>query len=142
MKGSSLLFALLLVIIVGSVKSGFAQVPENNSVFQSMITGQIQAFRRGDADTAFSYATKDLQRRFQTPDIFMQMVKQAYRPVYQPRTVTFGAARETPHGPMQDVYVTGPDGGSWRAVYSFEQQADGTWRISGCYLTKSPGIDA
>lgn len=118
-------------------------VPSGNGpVFQKIIRGQMNAFARGDADQAFSYASRDLQNRFQTPDLFMHMVRHGYKPVYRPRDVSFGAVKTGPQGPVQEVYVVGPDGDTWLALYSFEQQEDGSWKISGCYLTKSPGLSA
>lgn len=114
----------------------------DSSVFQSIIKNQMSAFASGDAKTAFSFATDALQQRFQTPEFFMQMVRQGYRPVYEPQSVTFGQSKMTKVGPAQEVYVIGPKGQNWLALYSFEQQADGSWRISGCYLTKSTGFAA
>lgn len=114
----------------------------DGSTLQNIISEQMKAFARGDATTAYSFATGALQRRFQNPDIFMEMVKRGYRPVYQPKDVTFGSSKMTTHGPVQEVYVTGPGGESWLALYSFEQDEKGTWRISGCYLTKSTGFAA
>lgn len=131
--------AMLLV----SHTPGMAQSARSDgAIFQKVIKGQMSAFARGDAAAAFSFATPDIQRQFQSPDIFMQMVKQGYQPVYRPRDVTFGTSRVTSRGPVQEVFVTGPKGGSWLALYSFEQHGDGSWRISGCYLTKSSGFAA
>jgi hypothetical protein len=31
------------------------------------------------------------------------------------------------------------EGMDWIAIYTLEQQPDGTWRISGCYLAKALG---
>lgn len=114
----------------------------DSAQFQSIIKGQMSAFAAGDAKTAFSFATRSLQQRFQTPEFFMEMVRQGYRPVYEPQSVTFGRSKDTKFGPTQEVYVTGPKGQNWLALYSFEQQDDGSWRISGCYLTKAVGFAA
>jgi len=112
------------------------------SAFQKIIKNQMSAFATGNAKEAFSFATSSLQQRFQTPEFFMEMVRQGYQPVYQPQSVTFGRSKMTKLGPTQEVYVTGPKGKNWLALYSFEQQDDGSWRISGCYLTTSPGFSA
>jgi hypothetical protein len=112
------------------------------SAFQKIIKNQMSAFASGNAKAAFSFATSSLQQRFQNPELFMEMVRQGYQPVYHPKSVTFGQSKMTKLGPTQEVYVTGPKGKNWLALYSFEQQDDGSWRISGCYLTKSPGFSA
>lgn len=108
--------------------------------FRQIIQDQMKAFRQGDAAGAFSFATRTLQQLYQTPEIFIGMVRQGYLPVYRPKSVSFGRMKETEQGPVQEVYVTGPDGEDWLALYSFEQQDDGTWKISGCMLTKSPAL--
>ncbi len=109
----------------------------DSAALQQIIKNQMNAFVSGNAKAAYSYATNTLQHRFQTPEIFMEMVKRTYQPVYHPRNVTFGRSKMTKFGPTQEVFVTGPKGKDWVAFYSFEQQDDGSWRISGCYLTKS-----
>jgi hypothetical protein len=126
-------------LAIGTVSPSLAA---DTSVFQSIIKNQMSAFAADDAKTAFSFATRSLQQRFQTPEFFMQMVKSGYQPVYRPKDVTFGQSKMTKFGPTQEVYVTGPKGQNWLALYSFEEQADGSWRISGCYLTKSDGFAA
>ena len=114
----------------------------DSGAFQKIISEQMKAFASGDASKAFSFATRELQKRFQTPGIFMEMVKRGYQPVYRPKDVTFGSSKMSSRGPVQEVYVTGPKGQSWLALYSFEQDANGSWRISGCYLTESTGFAA
>ena len=71
---------------------------------------------------------------FGTSDIFMDMVRQGYQPVYRPQVFDF---REivTLHGQVtQKVHVVGPDGRPVTAFYPMTQLPDGTWRIDGCYL--------
>jgi len=114
----------------------------DTSAFQKIIKNQMSAFASGNAKAAYSYATNSLQQRFQNPEFFMEMVRQGYQPVYQPKSVTFGRSKMTKLGPTQEVFVTGPKGKNWLALYSFEQQEDGSWRISGCYLTTTPGFSA
>ncbi|QFT32176.1 DUF4864 domain-containing protein [Roseibium porphyridii] len=123
---------------------GAAQAEEapDSGVFQKIIKNQMTAFASGNAKAAFSFATNSLQQQFQTPEFFMEMVRQGYQPVFRPKSVTFGQSKMTKLGPTQEVYVTGPKGKNWLALYSFEKQDDGSWRISGCYLTKSDGISA
>ena len=128
-----------LLFVTAPVK---AEDSFDGSSFQTIIKNQMSAFASGNAKAAFSFATESLQQRFQTPEFFMEMVRQGYRPVYQPKSVTFGQTKMTKYGPTQEVYVTGPKGKDWLALYSFEQQPDGSWRISGCYLTQSDGFAA
>lgn len=114
----------------------------DGKAFQNVIRDQMSAFATGDAKTAFSFATNSLKERFRTPELFMEMVRQGYTPVYKPKNVTFGRSKMTKYGPTQEVFVTDGKGQGWVALYSFEQQEDGAWRISGCYITKSSGFAA
>ncbi|MEO0976938.1 MAG: DUF4864 domain-containing protein [Pseudomonadota bacterium] len=130
--------------VAGFLMAGSAAAEEtlDTTAFQGIIKDQMSAFAAGNAQAAFSFATNSLQQKFQSPEIFMQMVKQGYQPVYRPQSVTFGQSKMTKLGPTQEVYVVGPKGKNWLALYSFEQQEDGSWKISGCYLTKSDGFAA
>jgi hypothetical protein len=130
------------VLLSGRTSAEAQTVAPDGAIFHKIIKDQMKAFAAGDANTAFSYATTALQQRFQTPAIYLDAVKRGYRPVYSPRDITFGTSKVTSKGPVQEVYLTGPEGEDWLALYSFEQQEDGSWRISGCYLTKSTGYPA
>jgi len=131
--------AVSAVLLSGAARS---EDGLDSGAFQEIIKNQMSAFATGNAKAAFSFATSSLQQQFQTPEFFMEMVRQGYQPVYRPHSVTFGRSKMTKLGPTQEVYVTGPKGHDWLALYSFEKQDDGSWRISGCYLTESNGFSA
>ncbi|WP_156884439.1 DUF4864 domain-containing protein [Stappia stellulata] len=117
-------------------------IAQDAAQLKGIVEKQITAFRAGDADAAYGYAAPMIKRMFPSPDQFIDMVKRGYAPVYDPSSISFGELRETARGPVQEVYVTDAKGRKWLALYSFEQQADGTWKISGCVLTASPGVSA
>jgi hypothetical protein len=104
-----------------------------------MVERQIEAFRRDDAEAAYAFASPGLQSVFGTPERFLQMVREGYRPVHRPRTYAFGPDRDAPAGPEISLRIQDGDGVDWDVVYSFERAPDGTWRISGCRLVKAPG---
>ena len=84
--------------------------------------------------SAFGFASPNIQGMFGTAELFMDMVRQGYRPVYRPQSFEF---REivTPNGqPWQKVDVVGPDGQPVTAFYPMTRLPDGNWRIDGCYL--------
>ena len=111
--------------------------------FQRIITDQIEAFRADDGERAYGYAAPSIRRIFPNSSIFMQMVKQGYRPVYRPRSFSFEQTDTDPLGrPAQHVRIIGPDGKTYEALYSMERQPDGTWRIDGCSLLEVPGVEA
>ena len=114
----------------------------DETAIRMLIEDQIEAFRRDDGDAAYAMASPTIRGIFPTVAQFMAMVRQGYQPVYRPRSVVFGALAETAQGPIQQVFLTGPDGQSYVAVYSLERQADGAWRIGGVVIVRdrSPAI--
>ncbi|QPC88721.1 DUF4864 domain-containing protein [Mesorhizobium sp. NBSH29] len=111
--------------------SGEAEIAAGQATIQS----QIGAFRSGDNARAYSFAAPNVQRIFPTLDRFMGMVTGTYRPVYQPDSFSFGEAREGAPGTIaQQVFLVGPDGKNYEAIYTLELQPDGTFRITGVSL--------
>lgn len=126
---------LAIAVVLPATVAAQALSNDDRASIRTMIAEQIEAFRRDDAGLAYGYAAPGIKQIFQTPERFMEMVRNQYRPVYRPRSVTFGKVVETPDGVLQEVFLTGPEGNNWIAAYIAERQADGSWRISGCALT-------
>ncbi|BBK39312.1 DUF4864 domain-containing protein [Allostella sp. ATCC 35155] len=127
--------ALLLFCILGSPVA--AQAPEDRTAIERVIREQMAAFRTDDAATAFAFAAPSIQAMFGTPDKFLAMVRRGYAPVYRPRSVEFRELGRQDGNPVQRVLVIGPDGVPEVAHYVMERQPDGSWRIAGCFLTRS-----
>ena len=98
------------------------------------IRAQLDAFQADDGARAFSYATPKLRDLFRTPDNFMAMVRGGYQPVYRPQSVEFLEARIVEGKIGQAVRFVGPDGRAVIAIYTMEQQPDGSWRIAAVQL--------
>jgi hypothetical protein len=129
--------AVAVVLAFAAFQPLQAQEAEPDAV-RSVIEAQLAAFQQDDFEEALSYATPAMQATVGSSEAFMTMVTRAYRPVYRPRNVVFGAFSETPGGSvLQQVFVSGPDGKSYTAVYMLEAQPDGSWKISGCVLAES-----
>ncbi len=126
-----LLFAFILVVGIGGPKLAVA---DDLDAIRSLVQKQLDAFQADDGGGAYSLAAPGIQTLFPSPEIFMDMVRQRYQPVYRPKSVTFGTLTEGPNGPMQKVFLVGPDGKNYVAVYTLERQEDGSWKISGCYI--------
>ncbi len=115
----------------------------DKSAFRSVIGSQIEAFLADDGVAAYSHAAPMIKQIFPTPDTFMNMVRQGYQPVYRPQSYKFGEAGFSASGrPIQRVTVVGPDGLTYEAIYTMEQQPDGSWQINGCALVRAPDISA
>lgn len=129
----------LALFVAGHARAESASAGE---AIRAVITSQIAAFQRDDAAGAYAYAAPNVQQVFPTPEAFMTMVKAGYKPVYRPRSYVFGALGTRDGQVVQAVRVIGPDGAAVIAHYIMEQQADGTWKIAGVFLTKSPDLAA
>jgi hypothetical protein len=125
---------LLLVFLFGLAAPATA---DDVSAAQSVIRAQEQALSRGDAAAAYSHAAPEIKQLFPKADIFMQMVEQAYAPVYRHKSFEFGEARSANGRIAQRVHIVDDNGEAWEAMYTLEQQPDGSLKITGCSLLKA-----
>ena len=132
-----------LVMLLAAPLRAESLSAEDKAAFQSVITGQIEAFRAEDGARAYSYAAPMIKQIFPNPDVFMNMVRQGYQPVYRPQSFKFGPAGLSASGrPIQRVTVVGPDGITYEAIYTMERQPDGSWQINGCAIVRAPDVGA
>lgn len=103
---------------------------------REVIEAQLDAFRRDDAQRAFSYAAPGIRQMFGTAENFVQMVRTSYAVVHRPRTVQFERFEVVDDEVFQPVRLTDAQGQAWLALYAMERQPDGTWRINGCQLAR------
>ena len=104
---------------------------------QTIIRSQVDAFGRDDAATAYSYAAPAIRSIFPQADIFLGMVQQRYAPVYRHKSFEFGEAQVSGGKIAQRVHIIDADGEAWEALYTLEQQPDGSVKITGCVLLKA-----
>jgi hypothetical protein len=104
---------------------------------QGVIRAQVDAFGRDDAATAYSYAAPAIQSMFPQANIFLGMVKQKYAPVYRHKSFEFGKAQVSDGKIAQRVHIVDADGEAWEALYTLEQQPDGSLKITACVLLKA-----
>ena len=126
--------AVLLITFLLSLSAAHA---DDIAAGQSVIRAQEQAFARDDAAAAYSYAAPAIKRIFPTPEIFMSMVENAYAPVYRHRSFEFGEATVEGNWIGQRVHIIDANGDAWEALYTLEQQGDGSYKITGCSLLKA-----
>ena len=109
---------------------------------QAIILAQMEAFKRDDGAAAFAFASPGIRSMFGSAERFMHMVRSGYPQVYRPQSIEFRDVVEFRSAPAQVVHVIGQDGKAVLALYPMERQPDGSWRINGCYLLKSPDAGA
>ncbi|WGF86310.1 DUF4864 domain-containing protein [Marinivivus vitaminiproducens] len=110
----------------------------DRAAIRHVIESQLDALMRDDGDEAFLYAAPAIQALFGSPKSFMAMVRQGYEAVYRPQEVEFRDLVEANGAVVQQVMLVGPDRIPMLAFYMMQEQADGTWRISGCILEPAP----
>ncbi len=135
--GLSIITLLLCLWAPGLFAQSADLSADDHQAIRAVIADQLAAFRRDDGPAAFAHATAKIRARFQTPETFMRMVRGGYQPVYRPRYVEFRDIIELNGMPTQRVYLIGPDGVPVIALYPMERQADGAWKIDGCYLRRA-----
>ena len=126
---------LLLAFILSAALP--ASAGDDVAAAQSVIRAQEQAFGRDDATAAYSHAAPAIKQIFPQADIFMMMVQQAYPPVYRHKSFEFGEARAADGQIAQRVHIVDDNGEAWEALYTLEQQPDGSLKITGCSLLKA-----
>ena len=114
-----------------------AAAADDGAAAQNVIRAQEQAFGRDDAASAYSYAAPAIRQLFPEAGIFMDMVQHTYAPVYRHKSFEFGEARADGRQIAQRVHIIDADGRPWEALYTLEQQSDGSFKIIGCMLLKT-----
>ena len=130
---------VILIILAMGLAGSAAGIAQADGIKET-ISRQIEAFKRDDAETAFSFASPSIQRQFGSPDVFMSMVARGYPQVYRPRSFRFAERATQGEVTRQKVIVVGPDGVAVAAFYDMIK-IDDRWRINGCRIAKLPGED-
>jgi hypothetical protein len=128
---------LLIALLIGFASSACAE--DDVAAAQGVIRSQESALGRDDAAAAYSYAGPGIQGVFPDAETFMAMVRKSYAPVYRHRSFEFGEARVADGTIAQQVHIVDADGEAWEALYTLEQQPDGSLKITGCVLVKAAG---
>ncbi|MGY6645406.1 MAG: DUF4864 domain-containing protein [Salinarimonas sp.] len=139
---AKILAAFVLLLGLASNPASLAQEAGESAPIRDVITRQLDAFLADDATRAYSFAAPGIQRLFPGEERFMGMVRQGYPPVYRPRSRDFGALRQTPQGPVQEVTLIDANGQAWLALYTMELQPDGSWKIAGVRLVREDAVAA
>jgi hypothetical protein len=126
------LLAVCLIGLAAPTRAG-----DDVAAAQAVIRSQAEAFSRDDAETAYSYAAPAIHDMFPQADIFMSMVQRSYAPVYRHKSFEFGEARASNGTIAQRVHIVDENGEAWEALYTLEQEPDGSVKIIGCVLLKA-----
>ena len=125
-------------ILSGAIHAEDAPTTADTRSVQAVIAAQMGAFKRDDGEAAFSFAAPAIKEMFRTPEIFMEMVRQQYAPVYRPHYVEYLEPIAVGNRFMQPLILTGENGVTVLARYALSRQASGDWRIIGVTLSPAP----
>ncbi len=126
-----------LLVVLSLACSSIPARADDVATAQGVIRAQEQAFVHDDATAAYSYAAPAVKQIFPAPDIFMLMVQNGYAPVYRHKSFEFGDSKTEGSSVAQRVHIIDANGEAWEALYTLEQQADGSYKITGCSLLKA-----
>jgi hypothetical protein len=129
--------ALILLVALFIGLAAPVRAADDVAAAQAIIHAQAEAFARDDAAAAYAYAAPAIQGMFPQADAFMDMVRNNYAPVYRHRSFEFGEGRVSAGTIAQQVHIIDADGVAWEALYTLEQQPDGSLKIIGCVLLKA-----
>jgi hypothetical protein len=111
------------------------KVTDNDkAAIRVVIQNQIEAFRCGDGERAYSYASSGVKEQFSTAEDFFNTLKTAYDSVLIPRSMVFEDLKQVMGIVTQPVLFFASDGDTIIASYVMEKEENGDWKISGCYL--------
>ena len=108
---------------------------------QDVIASQIEAFEAQDVETAFSYASPNIQSIFGTSENFGTMVRNGYPMVWAPTAYEFLDQQDHGATTWQRLKFTDAQGKAHWFAYEMVQ-VNGAWRINGVFRLDPPGLSA
>ena len=103
------------------------------------IMKQLEAFRQDDYDTAYGFASAEIQQLFDRAS-FERMVKGGYPEIANSTFALIARSEPTPDGHVHvRVRIRGANGNSVEAVYDMVREPGG-WRINGVVTKPDPGL--
>ena len=112
-----------------------------NPVIEGVIQSQIEAFLADDVETAFTFASPNIQGLFGTPERFGMMVRQGYPMVWRPADVQYLELAEIGGQTWQRVMITDQAGAVHMLGYQMIETGEG-WQINGVRILQAPQVGA
>jgi ABC-type transporter MlaC component len=119
--------------------TSFAQPATDVKAAAEPITKQLEAFRRDDYDTAYTFAAADIKEMFDRA-AFERMVKSGYPEIARSTFALIAHSTVAPNGHVHiRVRIRGANGNSIEASYEMIQEPGG-WRIKSVVTRPDPGL--
>ena len=129
---------LQILILSFLIQNGaYAITASDEEEIISVVNAQLQAFQDDDFEKAYSYASPTIKTIFSDYKKFRDLVVGQYQAVYRPESINIGSVSTEGGVPFLEVYLVDPDGIFVTAIYSMQQQENGSWLINGCFLSQA-----
>lgn len=142
MKRRLIAMASLLVALGLPMGSALADpiTPNDAKHIQAVVQNHLKALQEDDAVKAFASATSETREQLGSPENFLQLIKDEYRPIYHNRSVSISAPEIIGDQTIQVARVTDDTNRVWVALFRMERDTDNTWKIAGCELIETRSI--
>ena len=128
---------LALLLLVPALPAQ-AQTPAPKEASEPVMK-QLEAFRRGDFDTAYTFASSEIKELFDRP-AFEHMVKIGYPEIARSTFASIAASTVAPNGHVYlQIKIRGANGNSIEAIYDLVLEND-QWKINGVSAKPDPGL--
>jgi hypothetical protein len=131
---------LTLALCLAAPAAAQEQLAPNPDI-EATISGQFNAFVANDVNTAWTFASPNIQRLFGSPENFGRMVQQGYPMVWNPGSVEFIDLQEFGGVVVQRVEVIDQAGTAHVLGYAMIETENG-WRINGVQILQASGVGA
>ena len=128
----------LALLLLAPALPAHAQTPAPNEASEPVMK-QLEAFRRDDFDTAYTFASSEIKEQFDRP-AFEHMVKTGYPEIARSTFATVAASTVAPNGHAYlQIKIRGANGNSIEAIYELVLE-NGQWKINGVSAKPDPGL--
>jgi hypothetical protein len=137
------MFRMLKLVALGVIMNGLTlgAVQAQGADIQSTIGNQIEAFQADDFETAFDFASPNLQQLFGSSENFRSMVTRGYPMVWKPAEVRYLELAEVGGSFFQKVLIKDQEGIVHILGYRM-LETDMGWKINGVQLLPKPDVSA
>src|SRR6266700_2466578 len=131
-------YLALLLVLVALPASAQPARPAPKEATEPVMK-QLEAFRRGDFDTAYTFASTEIKELFDR-SAFEQMVKNGYPEIARSTFASVAGSTVAPNGHVYlQIKIRGSNGNSIEALYEMVLE-NGQWKINGVSAKPDPGM--
>lgn len=135
---------VILFVSLSSASEMAEEGVEKNDALavQWVIDHQIKAFKSGDHHWAYTFAAPNVKKAFPTVEMFIDMVREGYKPLYRPSSYFFGRSMYLDGEIYQELIVSDSTRQLWQVIYTLRQQFDNSWKVTNVMMYPYRGTAA